>query len=73
MAIPLFPFLLGVATGAAVTYMVSNSGARKRLRNAAEDMGDAVQAQAETVKTAVSDTADEATATVKDAASKVAG
>ncbi len=70
MAIPLFPFLLGVATGAAVTYIVSNRGAQKRLTSAAEEMGDAVKARAESVESAVSDTVDEATAAVKDAASK---
>ncbi len=71
MAIPVFPFLLGVATGAAVTYMLSNKGSRKRLTSAAEEMGDAVQARAERVKSAVSDTVDDATSAVKDAASKV--
>lgn len=71
MAIPLLPFLLGAATGAALTYIISNRGARRRLTSAAEEMGDVVQARAEKIKSAASDTVDKATAAAKDAASKV--
>ena len=71
MAIPLFPFLLGVATGAAVTYMLSNSGARRRLTKAAEEAGDAIKVRTEKVESAVSETVDKVTAAARDAASKV--
>lgn len=71
MALPLIPFLLGAAAGAAVTYILTTGGARNRIASAAQDLGDSVQAKAETVKSVVSDSVEGATAAAKDAASKV--
>ena len=73
MALPLIPFLLGAATGAAVTYMFVTGSTRDRIATAAQDVGDVVQAKAKQAKSVVSDNLEEAVEAAKGAASKVAG
>lgn len=72
MAYPLIPFVIGAAAGAAVTYfLVTNKEARKRLTDAAQEMGESVQTGADKLTKVVSDKMDDASKAVKDAASKI--
>lgn len=73
MAFPLIPVLAGAAALAAVAYIVAtrNPNAKKQLTNAAQDLGDSVQAGAEKLKDVVSDTIDDAGKTAEDVASSV--
>ena len=73
MAFPLIPVLAGAAALAAVAYIVAtrNPNAKKQLTNAAQDLGDSVQAGAEKLKDVVSDTIDDAGKAAEDAASSV--
>ncbi len=71
MPLPLIPLLIGAAIGAAVTYIITNRDSQNRLTNAAQDVGDSVQAGADKLKRVVSDTVDDASSAVKDVASKV--
>ena len=73
MAFPLIPVLVGTAALAAVAYIVvkRNPDTKKQLTNAAQDLGDSVQAGAEKVKAVVADTIDDAEKTVEDMASSV--
>lgn len=70
MAFPLLPMLIGAAAGAAVTYyLTTNKDARKRLVDAAQDVGNTVQAEADKLSRVVSDKVDDASKAVQDAAS----
>ena len=73
MAFPLIPVLAGAAALAAVAYIVAtrNPNAKKQLTNAAQDLGDSVQAGAEKLKDVVSDTIDDAGKAAEDVASNV--
>ncbi len=71
MAFPLIPALIGAAAGAAVTYyLITNKNARQRLADAAQDMGDTVQTGADKLTKTVTDTVDDASKVVKDAAAQ---
>lgn len=68
MAFPLIPVLVGAAAVGAVTYFIitRNPNAKKQLTNAAQDLGDSVQAGAEKLTEIVSDTVDDAGKAVSD-------
>ena len=73
MAFPVIPVLVGGAVVAAVAYFIvtRNPNAKKQLTDAAQDLGDSVQAGAEKLKDVVSDTVDDASKALKDVASDV--
>ena len=72
MAFPLIPVLIGAGAVAAVTYyLVNNKRSQNRISEAAQDLGDSVQAGAEKLERVASDAVDDARAAVEDAASSV--
>jgi len=54
MALPFLPFLLGVATGAAATYIATNKSARQKMGQSAAQVADTVKSRVKATQTKLS-------------------